>query len=74
LRTDQSGVDHLFLAGTWIDTGFSTECVEAAVMSGMQAARAIDGDQRDIPGERFLHASMQYFSLCDVWRRYAYGT
>ena len=74
LRTDQSGVDHLFLAGTWIDTGFSTECVEAAVMSGMQAARAIVGDKRDIPGERFLHASMQYFSLCDVWRRYAYGT
>jgi hypothetical protein len=74
LRTDESGVDHLFLAGTWINTGFSTECVEAAVMSGMQAARAIVGDQRNIPGERFLHASMQYFSICDVWRRYAYGT
>jgi uncharacterized protein with NAD-binding domain and iron-sulfur cluster len=74
LRTDASGVDHLFLAGTWIDTGFSTECVEAAVMSGMQAARAIVGDQRDIPGERFLHASRQYVSLCDIWRQYAYGT
>lgn len=74
LRTDESGVDHLFLAGTWIDTGFSTECVEAAVMSGMQAARAIIGDQREIPGERFLHASRRYFSICDVWRRYAYGT
>jgi uncharacterized protein with NAD-binding domain and iron-sulfur cluster len=74
LRTDKSGVDHLFLAGTWIDTGFSTECVEAAVMSGMQAARAIVGDRREIPGERFLHASSQYFSLCDIWRLCAYGT
>jgi hypothetical protein len=43
-------------------------------MSGMQAARAIVGDQREIPGERFLHASRQYLSLCDIWRQYAYGT
>jgi len=74
LGTDAYGVDPLFLAGTWIDTGFSTECVEAAVMSGMQAARAIVGDQREIPGERFLHASRQYLSLCDIWRQLAYGT
>jgi uncharacterized protein with NAD-binding domain and iron-sulfur cluster len=71
LQTDGSGVGHLFLAGTWIDTGFNTECVEAAVMSGMQAARAIVGDQREISGERFLHASRQYVSLCDIWRQYA---
>jgi uncharacterized protein with NAD-binding domain and iron-sulfur cluster len=70
LQTDQSGFDHLYLAGTWIDTGFNTECVEAAVMSGMQAARAITGEDIAIPGEAFLHASRQYLGPCDVLSRF----
>ena len=68
LKTDESGFEHLYLAGTWIDTGFNTECVETAVISGMQAARAITSAGGEIPGERFLHATRQYLSLCDVMR------
>ncbi|MGL3213546.1 hypothetical protein [Bradyrhizobium sp. BR 1433] len=68
LKTDESGFKHLYLAGTWIDTGFNTECVETAVISGMQAARAITGAELEIPGERFLHATRQFVSLCDVMR------
>lgn len=70
LKTDGSGFDHLYLAGSWIDTGFNTECVEAAVMSGMQAARAITGEQWSIPGETFLHAPLEYLSPCDLLGRY----
>ena len=57
LKADDSGFDHLYLAGSWIDTGFNTECIEAAVMSGMQAARAICGQPTSVPGENFLHPS-----------------
>lgn len=55
LPTDRSGFSHLYLAGAWIDTGFNVECIEAAVMSGRQAARAIAGTGSNIPGEAFLH-------------------
>ena len=54
LAADASGFQNLYLAGTWIDCGFNTECIEAAVMSGMQAARAIEGASFGIPGESFL--------------------
>lgn len=56
LKTDASGFGHLFLAGSWIDTGFNTECIEAAVMSGKQACRAICGEPIIVHGEDFLHA------------------
>jgi uncharacterized protein with NAD-binding domain and iron-sulfur cluster len=55
LATDASGFRHLFLTGSWIDSGFNTECIETAVISGRQCARAIRRDGFDIPGERFLH-------------------
>jgi uncharacterized protein with NAD-binding domain and iron-sulfur cluster len=51
MRTDQSGYENLFLAGDWIKTGLDLGCVEAAVMSGFQAARAISGEWRFLPGE-----------------------
>ncbi|MET4803766.1 NAD(P)-binding protein [Bradyrhizobium sp. LB11.1] len=54
LTTDASGFDNLYLAGAWIDTGFNTECIEAAVMSGRQAARAVSGASFAITGEDFL--------------------
>jgi uncharacterized protein with NAD-binding domain and iron-sulfur cluster len=54
LKTDASGFRHLFLAGAWIDTGFNTECVEAAVMSGKQASRAICGSPAFVEGEHFM--------------------
>ncbi|MGH8959245.1 MAG: FAD-dependent oxidoreductase [Acidimicrobiia bacterium] len=43
LRTDQSGYDNLVLAGDWINCGLNAGCLEAAVMSGLQAANAILG-------------------------------
>ena len=55
LKTGRSGFNNLFLAGAWIDTGFNVECIEAAVMSGKQAARAIAGTDAVIDGENFLH-------------------
>lgn len=63
LATDASGFENLYLAGTWIDTGFNTECIEAAVISGMQAARAILGTSFAIPGEDFLRFEDDYLSL-----------
>lgn len=46
LRTDESGWPNLFLAGDWIDNGHNAGCIEAAVLSGMQAANAVRG--RDV--------------------------
>ena len=54
LKAQDSGFANLKLAGTWVDTGFNTECIEAAVMSGMQAARAISGRPRHVLGEDLL--------------------
>jgi uncharacterized protein with NAD-binding domain and iron-sulfur cluster len=67
LKTDESGFEHLYLCGSWIKSGLNTECIEAAVMSGMQAARAISGEDRPVPGENFLHMK-QSTSLCDLFR------
>ncbi|WP_225737461.1 NAD(P)-binding protein [Dyella acidiphila] len=52
LRADQSGFSNLFLAGDWLKTGLDAGCVEAAVMGGMQASRAICGVPAVIQGER----------------------
>jgi len=54
LKAGASGFGNLTLAGTWIDTGFNTECIEAAVMSGMQAARSICGAPAHVIGEDLL--------------------
>jgi uncharacterized protein with NAD-binding domain and iron-sulfur cluster len=43
LRPDESGYDNLVLAGDWTDCGFNAGCIEAAVMSGLQAANALLG-------------------------------
>jgi uncharacterized protein with NAD-binding domain and iron-sulfur cluster len=51
LRADASGYDNLVLAGDWVRTGMSAGCVEAAVMAGMQASRALSGHPRTIPGD-----------------------
>jgi uncharacterized protein with NAD-binding domain and iron-sulfur cluster len=44
LRTDASGYQNLVLAGDWIDCGLNAGCLEAAVMSGFQAANALVGN------------------------------
>lgn len=51
LRTDQSGHTNLFLAGDWVRTGLDLGCVEAAVMAGRQASRAICGSPAAVPME-----------------------
>jgi uncharacterized protein with NAD-binding domain and iron-sulfur cluster len=43
LRADASGYDNLYLAGDWIDSGLNAGCIEAAVLSGLQAGNAIEG-------------------------------
>jgi uncharacterized protein with NAD-binding domain and iron-sulfur cluster len=43
LRPDQSGVDNLVLAGDWTSCGLDAGCIEAAVLSGLQAANAVQG-------------------------------
>lgn len=51
LRPGASGFDNLVLAGSWTDNDYTLSCIEATVMSGMMAARAVDGRQRHIVGE-----------------------
>jgi uncharacterized protein with NAD-binding domain and iron-sulfur cluster len=46
LRPDESGYDNLVLAGDWTDTGINAGCIEAAVVSGLQAANALAGRGR----------------------------
>lgn len=48
-----SGFDNLFLAGDWTDNGVNAGCVEAAVISGMQAAAGILGRPSAAFGEDF---------------------
>jgi uncharacterized protein with NAD-binding domain and iron-sulfur cluster len=43
LRVDESGYANLVLAGDWVDSGLNAGCIEAAVMSGIQAANAVLG-------------------------------
>jgi len=46
LRPDESGYDNLVLAGDWTDCGMNAGCIEAAVMSGLEAANALLGRSR----------------------------
>lgn len=46
LRPDESGYDNLVLAGDWTDCGMNAGCIEAAVMSGLEAANAVSGRGR----------------------------
>jgi uncharacterized protein with NAD-binding domain and iron-sulfur cluster len=46
LRPDESGYDNLVLAGDWTDSGLNAGCIEAATLSGLQAANAVLGRPR----------------------------
>lgn len=46
LRPDESGYDNLVLAGDWTDCGMNAGCIEAAVMSGLEAANFLLGRGR----------------------------
>jgi len=50
LRADGSGFENLYLAGDWVRTGLNAGCVEAAVMAGLAASRAIGGWPAEIVG------------------------
>ena len=43
LRVDESGFANLVLAGDWTNCGLNAGCIEAAVLSGRQAANAVLG-------------------------------
>jgi uncharacterized protein with NAD-binding domain and iron-sulfur cluster len=47
LRPDESGYDNLVLAGDWTDSGLNAGCIEAAAVSGLQAANALLGRARN---------------------------
>jgi uncharacterized protein with NAD-binding domain and iron-sulfur cluster len=59
LPSNDSGFENLKLAGDWTKNGIDGGCVEAAVTSGMQAARSITGFKRPITGQspRWLQPS-----------------
>ncbi len=49
-RPDESGYQHLYLAGDWTRNGIEAGTVEGAVMSGLKAAHAITGKGEPIVG------------------------
>jgi uncharacterized protein with NAD-binding domain and iron-sulfur cluster len=46
IQPDRSGYRNLVLAGDWTDCGINAGCIEAAVVSGLQAANALLGRPR----------------------------
>lgn len=50
-KTKSAGLDNLYFAGDWTNNGFNISSVEGAVMSGLQASRAISGYPQAIVGE-----------------------
>jgi uncharacterized protein with NAD-binding domain and iron-sulfur cluster len=66
LAPDDTGYDNLFFAGDWTRCGLNSGCVEAAVISGLLAAAAVDRTQathprrpvigcRDTQGARYVY-------------------
>lgn len=54
LDVDESGVENLYFTGGWVKSNITATCVEASVMVGMKAARAISGAAITIVGENFM--------------------
>jgi predicted NAD/FAD-dependent oxidoreductase len=50
-----TGIENLFVCGDWIDNGFYIGAAEGAVISGMQAFRAVTGKPLPIAGEAFWY-------------------
>ncbi len=51
IKANGTAYSNLIITGDWTDNGFNAGCIEATVMSGLQAARAVSGVYFDIPGE-----------------------
>jgi hypothetical protein len=45
IAADASGFDNLALAGDWTDSGLNAGCIEAAAISGLQAANTVLGKE-----------------------------
>jgi uncharacterized protein with NAD-binding domain and iron-sulfur cluster len=54
LDAGDSGLDNLSLAGSWVRTSMNTTSLEAAVSSGVAAARALGARVRPVLGEGWL--------------------
>jgi uncharacterized protein with NAD-binding domain and iron-sulfur cluster len=54
LKPGESGFRNLYLAGVWTNNGLNISSIEAGVISGKQASRAISENPRHIVGERDL--------------------
>jgi uncharacterized protein with NAD-binding domain and iron-sulfur cluster len=52
LKAGESGFANLYLAGDWLNTGINAGCIEAAVMGGRQASRALSGSPQTVFGEQ----------------------
>lgn len=52
LAAADTGFHDLYLAGDWVGGGLDLACAEAAVIAGLQAARAVSGEPIAIVGER----------------------
>jgi uncharacterized protein with NAD-binding domain and iron-sulfur cluster len=46
IRADRTGFDNVYITGDWTDCGLNAGCIEAAVVSGLQTANALLGDER----------------------------
>jgi uncharacterized protein with NAD-binding domain and iron-sulfur cluster len=58
LRADETGFRNLVFAGDWTRNGLEVGCAEGAVMSGLQAARALCDHPTEIIGEHELEFGM----------------
>jgi hypothetical protein len=54
LNAMETGLRNMIICSTWTKTSINSSCVEAAVMSGLAAARALKVTDRVIFGERFF--------------------
>ncbi len=51
LKTDDNDFSNLYITGDWIECGLNAGCIEATVIAGLRTARAISGENFEIPGE-----------------------
>ena len=63
LEATGSGLSNLALAGSWVRTPVNSTSVEAAVCSGIAAARALGAEVREIFGEHLLRTPSKRLRL-----------
>jgi len=67
LGADESGFSNLFLAGDWTRTSYNAGCIEAAVISGLNAADALRGIKRAGGGNVLFRALRFVGALLARW-------